>query len=209
MNTRHAIQQKILSAFAISLIFAAIGTFIGQFVPDSLFIPLVIFELVILIFALFFRKKKGQIGYPFLYFFTFLTGVTSYPLIAHYTNQIGGIMVGVAFLTTAIVFTALAVYGSISQKDFSYLGGILFAALIALIILSILNLFFPLGSAGIWVMTIAGILIFSGFVMYDFNMMKQQPLTEEDVPLMALNLYLDFLNLFINILRFFGLISKD
>lgn len=210
MRTKQqTIMQKILSAFAASLVFAAGGTFVGQFVPDALFIPLIIFELVILIVALFFRKKKGQIGYPFLYFFTFLTGVTTYPVIAHYASTIGATMVGVAFLTTAITFSALAIYGSVTKRDFSFLGGILFSALLALVILGITNLFFPLGSAAVWVITIAGIVIFSGYVIYDFNMIKRLDLTEEDVPLMALNIYLDFLNLFLDILRLFGLISKD
>jgi hypothetical protein len=208
MDTRNTIQQKILSSFAISLIVASLGAFIGQVVPESLFLPLAIFELLILVIALFFRKKKGQIGYPFLYFFTFLTGVTSYPVIAHYTNELGGVLVGVAFFTTAIVFSVLALYGTVSKKDFSFLGGILFSALLALIILSIVNIFFPLGSAVVWVITIVGIMIFSGYVIYDFNMIKRLPLTEEDVPLMALNIYLDFLNLFMNILRLFGLISS-
>lgn len=209
MRTKQqTILQKILSAFAASLLVAAGGTFVGQFVPTSLFLPLIIFELVILVVALFFRKK-GQIGYPFLYFFTFLTGVTTYPVIAHYTSTIGATMVGVAFLTTALTFTALAVYGSVTKRDFSFLGGILFSALLALIILSITNIFFPLGSAAVWVLTIVGIMIFSGYVIYDFNMIKRLDLSEEDVPLMALNIYLDFLNLFLDILRLFGLISKD
>jgi FtsH-binding integral membrane protein len=208
MSNHQNILQKILSAFALSLVMACIGVFLGQYVPVSWFLPLVIFELIILFIALFARKKKGAIGYPFLYFFTFLTGLTTYPVIVHYANELGANLVGVAFATTAIIFTVLALYGSKTKKDFSFLGGILFSALLALIILSILNLFFPLGSAGAWVITIAGIMVFSGYIIYDFNMIKRLDLTEEDIPLMALNLYLDFLNLFLDILRLFGLISK-
>ncbi|ADO59718.1 Bax inhibitor-1 family protein [Paenibacillus polymyxa] len=208
MDRHAAIQQKILSTFAISLIVASIGAILGQFVPDFLFLPLAIFELVILIVALFFRKNKGKIGYPFLYFFTFLTGVTTFPVLAHYTSKLGAALVGGAFLTTAIVFAVLALYGTVTKKDLSFLGGILFSGLIALIILSILNIFFPLGSAALWGITILGIMIFSGYVIYDFNRIKRLSLTEEDVPLMALSIYLDFLNLFLKILQLFGLFSS-
>ena len=55
-----------------------------------------------------------------------------------------------------------------------------------------------------------GVLVFSGYVLFDFNRMKQYGVSAEEVPLMALNLYLDFINLFTSILRIFGILgSKD
>lgn len=199
---------KILKTFLISLAFAGVGLGLGTFVPPSLMLPLIIFELVILLIALFFRKKRS-IGYGFLYFFTTLTGVTTYPVVTYYVSDIGANMVLVGLLSTIIIFTSLALYSWKSKKDFTFLGGILFAALVGLIVLWILSIFFPFGSTMVFLMTLAGILVFSGFILYDISVIKNADLTEEDVPLMALNLYLDFLNLFINILRFLGIISSN
>lgn len=200
------LMPKILRAFVASLGFALVGFFAGSFVPPSLMIPLVIFELVILIVVLFLRKRKS-IGYGFLFFFTFLTGVTTYPVIMYHVSAMGINMVLVGVLATIVVFSSLALYSWKSNRDFTFLGGFLMAALLGLIAVAILNIFFPLGSAALLVYTILGILVFSGFVLYDISVIKNLPLTEDDVPLMALNLYLDFLNLLYNILRLLGIVS--
>lgn len=208
MSQQQHLLSKILKTFILSLLVATIGTFVGQYVPPSLFIPLMIFELIILFFALFLRKSKS-IGYGFLYFFTFLTGVTAYPVVSHYTGELGGQVVMAIFFATMVIFTVLGTLGYMTKRNLMNWGGVLLSAILALIIVSLIGLFFPFGTAGLWVITIAGILIFSGFIIYDFNMIKNMPLTDDDVPLMALNLYLDFLNLFLDLLRLVGLLSKD
>ena len=53
-----------------------------------------------------------------------------------------------------------------------------------------------------------GVLVFSGYVLFDFSRMKHYGVRAEDVPLMALNLYLDFINLFISILRILGILNS-
>jgi FtsH-binding integral membrane protein len=52
-------------------------------------------------------------------------------------------------------------------------------------------------------------MVFSGYILFDINQMKRYGVNPEDVPLMALSLYLDFINLFISILRIFGILSKN
>lgn len=207
-TSKDVILSKIMKTFILTLVMASIGTIIGQFVPPSLFLPLIIFELVILLFALFLRKRK-TIGYGFLFFFTFLTGVTSYPVITHYVGELGGQIVTLIFFATLVIFTILGFFGYKTEKNLMNWGGVLLSVLIGLVIVSLFGLFFPLGSALMWIITIGGIILFSAFIIYDFNVIRHQPLTEEDVPLMALNLYLDFLNLFLDLLRLVGLISKN
>ena len=75
-------------------------------------------------------------------------------------------------------------------------------------LLSAVNIFWPLATGGMLAYSFIGVLIFSGYVLYDFNRMKHYGITADQVPLMALNLYLDFLNLFISILRIFGILSE-
>lgn len=207
-NTQTDYLPSVLRAFALSLAFAVLGMSAGVFVPPALFLPLVILELVMLIGVFFMRRKKA-ISYTFLYTFTFISGITTYPIVAHYLSIIGANAVLMAFGTTTVVFAGLAVYATTTKRDLSFLGGMLFAALLALIAISIFHLFWPLSSTGMLAFSFIGVLVFSGYVLFDFNRMKHYGVSAEEVPLMALNLYLDFINLFINILRIFGILGSS
>ena len=207
-HTVHAYMPSVMRTFALSLAISVLGMAAGTFIPPALFLPLAILEIAMLIGAFIMRRKKA-IGYTFLYLFTFISGMTTYPIIAHYLALAGANVVILAGVTTTVVFGGLALYATTTKRDLSFLSGILFAALLALIAISIFHLFSPLSSTAMLVFSFIGILVFSGYVLYDFNRMKQYGVTEEEVPLMALNLYLDFINLFINILRFFGILSSN
>ena len=199
---------SVMRTFAISLAISVLGMAAGTLIPPALFLPLAILEIAMLIGAFIMRRKKA-IGYTFLYVFTFISGMTTYPIIAHYLALAGANVVILAGVTTTVVFGGLALYATTTNRDLSFLRGILLAALLALVAISIFNLFSPLSSTAMLVFSFIGILVFSGYVLYDFNRMKHYGVTAEEVPLMALNLYLDFINLFINILRFFGILSSD
>ncbi|WP_102261403.1 Bax inhibitor-1/YccA family protein [Mesobacillus jeotgali] len=204
----NSMMPSVMRTFAFSLAIAFIGTMAGVFVPPALFLPLVIIELVMLIGVFFLRKKKA-ISYAFLYAFTFISGMTMYPVIAHYIAVSGANVVINSLGATTVVFTGLAIYATKTKRDLSFLGGMLMAALLALIAVSIFNWFWPLSSTGMMAYSFIGILVFSGYVLFDFNRMKHYGVSPEEVPLMALNLYLDFINLFLYILRFFGILSSN
>lgn len=208
-QTSTEFMPSVLRTFAFSLAIAFLGTMAGTYVPPSLFLPLSILELVMIIAAVFFRRKKA-ISYSFLYVFTFISGVTLYPIVAYYAATSGANVVINAFATTTVVFSGIAIYAAKSKRNFSFLGGFLFAALLALVAISIFSIFFPLSSTGMLAFSFIGVLVFSGYVLFDISRMKHYGVRAEDVPLMALSLYLDFINLFISILRIFGILgSKD
>jgi FtsH-binding integral membrane protein len=207
-QTAREFLPSVLRTFAFSLGIAFLGTMAGVFVPPTLFLPLVILEVGMLIFAFIIRRKKAM-SYSFLYAFTFISGLTTYPIVGHYLAAIGPAPVISAFGTTTVVFAGLAIYATTTKRDLSFLGGFLMAALLALIAISIFNLIWPLTSTGMLAFSFIGVLVFSGYVLFDFNRMKHYGVTAEEVPLMALNLYLDFVNLFINILRIFGILGSD
>jgi FtsH-binding integral membrane protein len=199
---------SVLRVFALSLGFSFIGTLAGAYVPASFFLPLSILELVMLVSAFFLRRRKA-VSYTFLYIFTFISGITLYPIVAHYLATAGANTVILAFGTTTTVFTGLAIYASKTKRNFSYLGGFLMAALLALVAISIFNIFWPLSSTGMLAYSFIGVMVFSGYILFDINQMKRYGVNAEDVPLMALSLYLDFINLFLSILRIFGILSKN
>lgn len=140
--------------------------------------------------------------------YSVLTGLTISVVLAAYT------MVSVAstFFITAAMFGALSVYGYTTKRSLSGMGNFLFMALIGLIIASIVNIFMK-SSALYWVITYAGVLIFAGLTAYDTQKLKEigANVDENDKETMrktsilgALTLYLDFINLFLMLLRIFG-----
>lgn len=117
-----------------------------------------------------------------------------------------------AFFTTAGTFGALALFGTITKRDLSMVGRIAFMALIGLIIASVVNIFWGNGIMDL-VISYAGVLIFTGLTAYDAQKIKNLLLehgTEENdstlkiTLLGSLELYLDFINLFLYILRLLG-----
>ena len=205
-SSRYAL-PKILRAFTLSLAISLLGFITGNFVPPALFLPLMILELVMLIAAFFVRRRK-MLSYGFLYTFTFISGITLYPVVTSYLITIGAKPVLMSLTATVIIFGGLSLYASTTKRDFSFLGGFLTAALLALIVIGIFNIFSPLSSTATLIYSFIGILVFSGYVIFDVNRIKQHGLSDEEVPLMALNLYLDFVNLFLYILRFIGVLSS-
>ncbi|QHE50800.1 Bax inhibitor-1 family protein [Pontibacillus sp. HMF3514] len=198
----------VLRTFAISIGFALIGLFAGQWVPPALFLPLIILEFILLIVVFFVRKAK-KISYSFLFFFTFISGLTLFPVMSYYVSSIGAYTVLVVFGVTAVIFTVLSIYAWKTKRDLSFMGGMLMSALLALILVWIIHMIFNLGGMAILVITIISILIFSGFIIYDINKIKHGYHDEKDIPLLALNLYLDFLNLFLDLLRLVKILSDD
>ena len=116
------------------------------------------------------------------------------------------------FFITAGMFGGLAVWGSVTKSDLSSVGSICGMALWGIILASVINLFFR--SSGLdWAISFVGILVFTGLTMYDAQKIRRLAANEGTLDsqalhrvgiLGALTLYLDFVNLFLQILRFLG-----
>jgi FtsH-binding integral membrane protein len=114
------------------------------------------------------------------------------------------------FIATAATFGAMSLYGATTKRDLSTAGNLLVMALIGFFIGSIINLFWA-NSALYWVLTYLGIAVFIGLTAYDtqqIKLMSQQALDDTSARRLAiigaLKLYLDFINLFVLLLRVFG-----
>ncbi|WP_426449505.1 Bax inhibitor-1/YccA family protein [Paenibacillus sp. S-38] len=197
----------ILRMFSVSLLVSFVGTLLGAvFVPPALVPAFIVAELVMLVAAFVLRMRGRHIGYGFLYSFTAISGVALYPVIMHYGGVLGANIVSGAFFATTVIFGALAWYAYRSKSSFSFLGGFLFAGTIGLILMSVIAIFVPMGPAVNLVWSTLGILIFSGWVLYDVAQYRDG-VEPEEVPLAALNMYLNFINLFLYILRFLAAIA--
>ena len=116
------------------------------------------------------------------------------------------------FLATAVYFAALAAYGHFTRADLSGLRTILFSGLIFLIVFGVLSMFIPWLAAMDRIVCIIGIAVFLGFTAYDTQKIRSYyhyyagfpDMLEKAAIFSALQLYLDFINLFLYLLRFMG-----
>ena len=139
--------------------------------------------------------------------YSVINGATLSFIFASYTMS----SIASVFFITAGTFAVMAVIGYTTKKDLTSMGKILFMALIGIIIATIVNIF--LKSTGLqMIVSYLGVLIFVGLTAYDSQKIKQMLLMAPDAGegaqkialLGALSLYLDFVNLFIYLLRIFG-----
>ena len=131
-----------------------------------------------------------------------ITGLTFSILFLLYTSS----SIASTFLVTAGTFAGISVFGAVTKRDLSGVGRFALFALIGLIIASVVNLF--LHSTGLmWLTTFAGILIFAALTAYDTQKLKAMYAAGVGGNLAlrgALTLYLDFINMFLFLLRIFG-----
>ncbi len=114
------------------------------------------------------------------------------------------------FFISAATFGAMSLYGYTTQRDLTGMGSFLFMGLIGIVIASLVNIF--LHSSGLdWVISVVGVLVFVGLTAYDTQNIKEMydPMDDGTIAgrkavMGALRLYLDFINLFLMLLRLFG-----
>jgi hypothetical protein len=136
-----------------------------------------------------------------------LNGLTMACIFLIYT----GTSIASTFFITALTFGAMSVYGYFTKTDLTRMGSLLMMGLIGLIIASVVNLFLQ-NSVVSWITSFLGVLIFTGLTAYDTQKIKEMNAVgntdaESDrkgAIMGALRLYLDFVNLFLYLLRFFG-----
>lgn len=200
--------KKVLSFFAFLWVISGIGVILGQFVPPALMLPLMVVE-VLLIIAMIFIRKAGKAGRVFTTVFALISGITLYPVLNYYVGSLGGEIVLAVFVSTAVVFAAYGLVGYRLNKNLVGWSSYLFVGLIALLVISLFGFFVPFSSGMALVISMAGVLLFSLYTIYDFNRIRHQPMSDQDVPFIAVGLYLDFMNLFLDVLRITNILSRD
>jgi len=196
--------------FAASLLAASAGAYIGIGMAKTIsswYWGLVILEFVFL-FGLYAAKRKPGLNMVLLFGFTFISGLTLVPLLAHTLGMTGGAsIVANAFILTTVAFGGLSVFAMNTKRDFSSMGKMLFITLIVIVVAGIINIFFHSPILQLAIASISSIL-FSAFILYDTqNIIKGAYETPIEG---AIALYLDFLNLFISLLQILGIFgSRD
>ena len=184
-----------------------VATNVG-FIGMGTFIVAAVIQLVVVI-GLVSRVERmsATMATGLFIFYSALSGVTLSTLLLIYTAE----SVASTFVITAGVFGVMAVYGYTTKKDLTGWGSFLFMGLIGIILASVVNMFMRSSAMGL-VISYVGVLIFVGLTAYDVQKIKSKNVlgnagTEEDTKeavIGALALYLDFINLFIMLLRITG-----
>lgn len=164
-----------------------------------------------LVFVIFFGFKLNSMSSEkargYLYFYAGLMGLSLATIFVVYT----GASITRVFLITASTFGAMSLYGYSTKKDLTSFGSFLIMGLIGIMIASLVNIF--LKSSGLdFAISLIGVFIFIGLTAYDTQRIKQTyyhfagnaEMTSKMAIMGALNLYMDFINLFIMLLRFMG-----
>lgn len=187
------------------------GAFMGMFTGASSAMPFYILIAVELglVWWMVSRIDSMSSGFATALFvlYSALNGVTLSVLFYMYTSA----SIASTFFITAGTFGVCSAYGYFTRKDLTSIGGFLFMALVGLIIATIVNIFLA-SSTLYWIISYAGVAIFIGLTAYDTQKIKQMSLEvdadseqgKKGAVMGALALYLDFINMFIFLLRIFG-----
>lgn len=145
------------------------------------------------------RNKNNGMGVALLLGFTFFMGLMLSQILSVALGMAnGGALIAMAGSATAVIFFSLAMYTSISKRDFSFMGNFLFAGLILLIVASVANMFLHIPAMAIAISAI-GALIFTGYLLFDLSRIVNGG--ETNYITATLMVYLDVYNLFVNLLN--------
>ncbi len=190
-----------LIAYSVATSEAALRLVIGN---RLVFFSLIIaeFGLVVAISAAANRLSAAVAGGLFL-LYSALNGATLSVVLLAYTGN----SVAIAFVTTAGTFGAMSVYATVTRRDLSSWGSFLFMGLIGVVIASLVNIFLNSGIMS-FVISCAAVVVFTGLAAYDTQKLRAFARSGGGSAAMPVNgalaLYLDFVNLFLALLRLLG-----
>ncbi|GBU14353.1 membrane protein [Enterobacterales bacterium] len=154
------------------------------------------------------NRLSGTVATGLFMLYSALTGLTLSSIFIVYT----GSSIASTFVVAGGMFGAMSVYGYTTKRDLSRMGSLLFMALIGIVLASVVNIWLK-SSALTWAVTYIGVVVFVGLTAYDTQKLKNmgEQLSVDDKDnfrkysiVGALTLYLDFINLFLMLLRIFG-----
>jgi FtsH-binding integral membrane protein len=208
---------RVYAWMTFGLILTAAAAFVTVSIPEVmmaivtnrfLFFGLVIGELVlVMVLSGAINRFPPSVAGLLFAGYAVLNGITISILMLIYTES----SIAITFGVTACTFGIMTLFGYTTQRDLTKLGNLLIMALIGMVLASVVNIFLN-NPAIYWITTYVGVLIFIGLVAYDTQKLKKMSLALSDDGQMvqkasimgALALYLDFINLFLLLLRIMG-----
>jgi FtsH-binding integral membrane protein len=196
-----ALFGQTMGLVAVTCGFFALGAYLGRDLSNGWGLVLFIASFGLLIGINFAVRRSEQLAIGLLFGFGVVIGLATAPTIAHYAStnpqsvwQAGG--------ATALFIAGFGAAGYATRRDLSALARVCFWALLALIVFGIVAIFVQIPNSAL-IYSIAGLVIFAGFTMYDFQRLRRT----QDIraaPLLAASIFLDVLNVFLLLLSLFN-----
>jgi FtsH-binding integral membrane protein len=172
----------------------------------GLILPIFLGQLALVwVIGLGIRRMNATLALGLFFIYAATLGFTMAVIVSYYD----GPSVATAFLSASAMFGAAGIYGIVTKRSLAGLGGTLMIGVIGLIVASVINIFFASGTLS-WIISIIGVVIFTALTAYDTQriasgaLVAQTGSVEKAAVMGALSLYLDFVNLFLFLLRLFG-----
>ena len=209
------VMRKVFVKMFVAMIVTAVSAYMVLSIPSlAMFIfsnswvywGLLIGEIVMVIALSAAINKLSNVGASLLFYaYSVLNGLTMSCIMFMYTEA----SIALTFAITAGVFATMAIYGYVTKSDLTKFGTFMTMALFGLIICIVVNMFMQ-SSTMEWIISFAGVVIFIVLTAWDVQKIKRMAAMSDYssagkvATLGALSLYLDFINLFLYLLRFFG-----
>ncbi len=195
--------KQVYSLLAASLLVAVAAGWVGMRLPFAYEHPYIL--MFMFLGAIFLAFKVQNTATLFLA--TGISGVSVGPIIAMYIGAGMSHIVGQAVFLTGGIFIGLTFYAMTTKKDFSWMGGMLFAGLIVVILGGLINIF--VGSTAMsFGLSAIGAMVFSGMILWETQQLRDNPWAVPPT-VAALSMYLNILNLFLSLLRILGILGGD
>lgn len=153
------------------------------------------------------RTANSAAGLGVVFAITGLMGFGLGPILTHYLAMANGPqIVATAFGGTGVIFLGLSGYALTTRKDFSFMGGFLFAGLLVVLVAALANIFLAMPAVALAISAVV-IMLMSGFILYDTSRMVHGG--ETNYVTMTVSLYLSIYNIFVSLLQILGVFSGD
>jgi uncharacterized protein len=203
--------QAFVWMFAGLLVTAGVAAFVQSndallsFAANNIFILFIVQIGIVLGISATINRINALAALGLFFVYAATLGITIGLIVTAYTGE----SVATAFLSASAMFGAAALYGATTKRSLAGLGGILFMGLIGIIVASVVNLFVGWSTLS-WIISVVGVVIFTALTAYDVQRIQAGDLAartgsmEKAAVIGALHLYLDFINLFLFMLRILG-----
>jgi len=196
-----AIFGQTMGLVALTAGVAALGAYLGRDLSRGVAMLAIIGAIVCIVAMNVAIKRSEQLAIGLLFGMGALIGVSSGPILAYY-SAVNPSALWQAAGTTALFIGGFGAFGYATRRDLSMVGRISFFALLGLIAFGLVMLFVAIPGGNI-IYAVIGLVIFSGYTMYDFQRLRRAGQIEQ-APLLAASIFLDIFNVFMLLLSLFG-----
>ncbi|WP_294403620.1 Bax inhibitor-1 family protein [uncultured Clostridium sp.] len=206
---------EILKTFFLGLVFLAIGSFAGVFfIPYSIKRILNIAFFIVVLFSLFSRRGGFIRNKSSMYIYALILGILSGSAYVYYFYRLGsGIFISVVLGVVLIFGIAYIIAVRSSDEDIFRLSPFVWGGILALVILEVLNIFLFRFSTYTLIISAVGILVYSVYAIIIMKSIQRRceygVLSEQEIAVFAYSVFISFLNLLLDLLRFVSIIQSD